>query len=181
MKLGDHAEEIAASKLRSLGWEVSNLNEIQTNFPNVDLKLTKDGKEVLVQIKACTQYRFISAGGVNPKICAGAPIFNKVDGSPKADFILCLTPMAPSWPGEFPDEWRFFVLPVEVAEKGFRINIDAYFNGFKKNGEPRSQKGSCQDFVGPGPLNSSTIPDHREDFLPYEEAFHLLDEGAISA
>jgi len=125
-------------------------------------------------VQALCKSRIISAGGVNPKICSGSPIFNEVEGSPQAQFIICLSPSAPTWRGEFPDDWRYFVLPVEIAESGFRINVDAYFNGFKKNGEPRSKQGSCQDFVGPGPLRSSSIPDHQDDFLPYEEAFDLL-------
>ncbi len=177
MKLGDFAEKIAAEKLASLGWLVSNLNAIKTNFPNVDLKLKRDAAEVYVQVKACTQYRMISAGGVNPAICAGASLFNKVAGSPNADFILCMSPAEKSWEGDFPDQWRYFVLPVDVAEAAFRINVDAYFNGIKHSGGPRSQKGSCQDFVGPGELRSRSIPDHRDDYLPYEGRFDLL-EGA---
>lgn len=174
MRLGDFAESVCAEQIRAFGWSVEDLNSRKRNFPNVDLKLSRNGKDILVQVKTCRMYRWISAGGVNAGVCDGGPIFNRVVGAPNAAFIICMSPATKTWEGEWPDDWRFFILPTNVAEGAFRKNVDEYFNGTNLDGTPRKKNGACQDFVGPGTLNSKTVSDHREDYLPYEERFDLL-------
>lgn len=173
-KIGDIGEEVASEKFRREGWKVENLNT-RANFPNCDLEIKKGKIEWRIQVKLCRLYRWISAGGVNPTVCDGGAIFNRKLGYPQADFVCCLSPAREE--KEFDvhdcDNWRFFILPVAVAEEAFRINIDAYFNGLKRDGTPRAKKGACQDYVGPGVLTHG-VPDHREDFLPYENKFSIL-------
>ena len=72
-------------------------------------------------------------------------------------------------------EFRYFIVPVDHAEQSIRKNIDGYFNQPKKDGTPRKMQGTCGAFVGPGPLTVKTIPEQREDFLPYESGYDLLD------
>lgn len=50
---------------------MEDLNKDKRNFPNVDLKLSLEGNDVLVQVKACKLYRWISAGGANSDVCTG--------------------------------------------------------------------------------------------------------------
>lgn len=175
MKLGDIAEGAAAEELRQRGWAVSDLNQGRRNFPNSDLEVGKDDLLKRIQVKACTVFGWISAGGVNPNVCAGGPIFNRVSGYPPADFVLCLTPTERVSKGTIPTAWRYFVLPVSVAEEAFRININAYFNGLKHDGTARSKKGACQDFVGPSQFKSASVPDHHDDYASYEGRFDLLE------
>jgi len=175
MNLGAIGEEATAQELRERGWTVTNLNINRQNYPNADLEIRKDDFFWRIQIKVCTVYAWISAGGVNPETCSGKPIFNKVSGYPTSEFIICLTPSARVPKGAQPSSWRYFVLPVSVAERAFRVNIDAYFNGAKRDGTPRSQRGACQDFVGPGPFTAGTVPDHHQDYAPYEGRFGLLE------
>jgi hypothetical protein len=175
IQLGDIGEGAATEELRVRGWEVDNLNHNKRNFPNCDLEAKKGDWLWRIQVKVCSVYAWISAGGVNTSICDGSPIFNRVPGYPNAQFILCLTPSVPAPKGTQPSAWRYFVLPVSVAEAAFRINVDAYFNGLKSDGTPRSKNGACQDFVGPGSFKSGTVPDHHEDYVPYEGRFDLLE------
>ena len=173
--LGALGEDAAAEELRARGWDVINLNHNKHNYPNCDLEVRKDGLLLRIQVKVCSVYSWVSAGGVNPVMCGGGPIFNRVLGYPAAEFILFLTPSAPVPKGTPPPAWRYFILPVSVAETLFRININAYFNGMKLDGTPRIKKGACQDFVGPGRFNSGTVPNHHEDYVPYEGRFDLLE------
>lgn len=173
--LGAIGESAATKELQVRGWDVDNLNHNKRNFPNCDLQARKGDWLWRIQVKVCTVYSWISAGSVNTAICEGGPIFNRVSGYPHAEFILCLTPSAPVSRGALPAVWRYFVLPVSFAEAAFRVNIDAYFNGVKLDGTPRSKNGACQDFVGPGPFRSGTVPDHHKDYAPYEGRFDLLE------
>jgi hypothetical protein len=66
-------------------------------------------------------------------------------------------------------------MPVVEADRLFRININGYFNTPKLNGEPKSKSGAVQDFVGPGPIRTTTIPIHPEDYAPYENAWENLE------
>ena len=175
INLGEIGEAAAAEELRARGWEVIDLNSSKKNFPNCDLEVRKAELHLRIQVKVCSLHSWISAGGVSPAICSGGPIFNRVLGHPAAEFILFLTPSAPVPKGTPPPAWRYFVMPVAAAEAAFRINIDAYFNGMKLDGTPRSKKGACQDFVGPGRFNSGTVPDHHKDYAPYEGRFDLLE------
>lgn len=177
MRIGQLGEDAVADELRQRGWRVEDLNERKRNFPNSDLRIQKGRVERYLQVKVCREFAWISAGGVNPDVCAGGLIFNRVEGAPEAEFVVCVTPTERVDRGCTPGSWRFFVLPVAAAEEAFRINIDAYFNGTKKDGTPRSKKGACQDFVGPGPFTSTSVPDHHEDFAPYEGRFDLLEDG----
>lgn len=178
MTLGDFGESAAAGELRARGWDVDNLNHDKRNFPNCDLEARRGDQVWRIQVKVCSVYAWISAGGVNAAICEGGPIFNRVPGYAISEFVLCLTPSAPAQKGTRPSGWRYFVLPISVAEAAFRINIDAYFNGLKLDGTPRSKNGACQDFVGPGPFRTGTVPDHHEDYAPYEGRFDLLETRA---
>ena len=173
--LGAIGENAVAEELRARGWDVINLNLRKHNYPNSDLEIRKDGLLLRIQVKVCSRYSWISAGGVNPAMCEGGPIFNRVLGYPAAEFILFLTPSTQVPKGTPPPAWRYFVLPVSVAETAFRVNIDAYFNGMKLDGTPRSKKGSCQDYVGPGRFDCGTVPNHHEDYAPYEGRFDLLE------
>lgn len=173
--IGDFGENIVSNALSALGWTVRNLNDHQRNFPNCDLEIVKGYKQLRIEVKTCTSYGWISAGSVNPVVCGGGPIFNRQHSLPQADFVICLTPRAKSEKGKVPDEWRFFVLPVAVAEREFRKNINTYFNGTKRDGTPRSKNGAAQDFVGPGACSTKIIIDHKEDYAPYEDRFDLLE------
>ena len=66
-------------------------------------------------------------------------------------------------------------MPVTLADELFRININAYFNSPKKDGSPKVKKGAVQDFVGPGRINSNIVPDHQEDYHPFENNFQILE------
>lgn len=68
-------------------------------------------------------------------------------------------------------------MPVDIADRLFRININAYFNTPKLDGSPKIKNGACQDWVGPGPIRASTVPDHQEDYRPFENNFQLLEKG----
>lgn len=175
-KVGEIGEIAVASKLESLGWSVEDLNVERRNYPNCDLRVQKEGVMKLIQVKASTVYSWISAGSVNPTVCNGGPVFNRIENAPKADFIICISPIESTAKGTIPKEWRYFVFPAETASTLFRININAYFNGVKLDGTPRSKKGVCQDYVGPAPFNVGTVPDHHQDFLPYENNFDLLSQ-----
>ena len=175
MTIGSIGEAAAAEELRAHGWDVIDLNHNKSNFPNCDLEARKGDLLLRIQVKVCSVYSWISAGGVSPAVCDGGPIFNRVRGYPAAEFVLFLTPSAPAPKGTQPPAWRYFVMPVSAAEAAFRINIDAYFNGMKLDGTPRAKKGACQDFVGPGRFNSGTVPNHHEDYSPYEGRFDLLE------
>ena len=173
--IGEIGENAVTDELLRRGWQVENLNRKQTNYPNIDLEIQKGDIKLLVQVKTCTMFAWILAGSVNPKVCAGGPIFNRIEGSPIADFIICITPERQVEKGIIPETWRYFVLPVAVAEVAFRINIDAYYNGVNKAGASRRKSGTCQDFVGPEPFRYNCVPDHHQDFEPYEGRFDLLE------
>jgi hypothetical protein len=175
MSLGAIGEAAATQELQARGWLVNNLNSKKQNFPNCDLEIHKVGLVLRLQVKACSVYSWISAGGVNPVICDGGPIFNRVASYPASEFIIFLTPSSPIQKGASPSNWRYFVMPAAVAEAAFRVNINAYFNGVKLDGTPRSKRGACQDYVGPGRFNSGTVPNHYEDYAPYEGRFDLLE------
>ena len=177
--IGEIGEQEVQSVLESRDWHVENLNEI-ANFPNVDLIAKKGQKTRYVQVKTHTRYGYILAGSVNEKVCRReVSIFNRSNKARyKCDFVICLTPAGPQKIKKIPEEWRYFIMPVAIAEEAFFKNVDEYFNGLRlADGKPRSKNGSCQDFVGPYyPINSKVVSDHREDFLPYEGRFDLLDK-----
>ena len=122
-KLGAAGEAAVISQLSKLGWDVEDLNAVG-NAPNADLLACRRNKSVFIQVKTYNDYRWISGGGVNPAICGGAPLFNKVEGTHKADFVICLTPAEPGDKKVITSNWRYFVMPIDIAERNFRINID---------------------------------------------------------
>lgn len=144
------------------------------NFRNVDVVATKGAETVNIQVKTHSIYRWVFGGGVNEAICKGAPLFNRAGRHWGCDFVILLSPVAPPHTARLASEWRFFVMPVAAAEAAFRVNINAYFNQPKHDGSARRPNGAVRDFVGPGDLTHN-IPDHREDYLRFEGAFHVLE------
>ena len=175
--LGDAGEEAALRALTAHHWDVENLNRPK-NFPNADLAATKHGLTLYTQVKTYNDYRWVSGGGVNEDICDGAPLFNRVARVRPCEFVILLSPASPGDKKLIRDDWRFFVMP--VADAAFRVNINHYFNQPKKDGSPRRRTGAVQDFVGPGTINLFNVPDHKEDYLRFQGAFHLLDEFALA-
>lgn len=172
-RLAAVGETAVKRELESRGWVVSDLNMQRRNEPNADLVACKDGHVVHLQVKTYNDYGWISAGGVNAEICVGGPLFNRAANAPlRCDFVICLTPASPGDKKVIRDDWRYFVMPVDLADQLFRININAYFNSPKRDGSSKVKTGACQDFVGPGPINSKMV---REDYRPFENNFQILD------
>ncbi len=175
-QLGAAGEAAVRKELEERGWKVQDLDSLRRNFPNADLVAEKRSKKIHLQVKTHNSYGWIIGGSVNPDVCAGAPIFNRVQHAPvKCDFVVFLSPASRAEKKEVPSEFRHFVVPVGHAERSIRKNIDGYFNQPKKDGTSRKKQGTCGAFVGPGPLTVKTIPEQREDFLPYEDRYDLLD------
>lgn len=141
----------------------------------MDLVASKGNRTVTIQVKSYNTYGWISGGGVNPLVCSGGSLFNKAAAASQCEFVICPTPSRPGDRMTLAGAWRFFVMPVKVADALFRINIDAYFNGLKRDGTPRAKSGAVQDWVGPGPLKSRMIPDHQQDYWPFENLFSILE------
>ena len=170
-RVGRTGEAAAKQELEDRGWTVTDLNFTQRNTPNVDLAAQKGDRIVNIQVKTYNKtYGWIWGGSVTPAICAGGPLFNKKKRATYCDFVICVPPASLGDKGKtVREDWRFFVMPVNIADNLFRININAYFNTPKKNGGVKVQKGAVQDFVGPGCINSTVVPDHQEDYHPYEK------------
>jgi hypothetical protein len=176
--VGAAGEAAVKKSLERHGWLVRDLNALRRNEPNVDLVARKDGLAVYIQVKAYNNYGWISGGGINAEVCFGGSLFNKAKNAPlRCDFVICPTPASPGDKKIVRNDWRYFVMPVEIADRLFRINIDAYFNSPKRDGSPRAKKGACQDWVGPGPIRASTVPDHQEDYRPFENNFQILEKS----
>ncbi len=165
--LGEAGESAVCRELVKRGWRVERQ---PGNFRNVDIVAIKSGEIINVQVKTYSIYKWVLGGGVNAAICRGAPLFNRVARHPRCDFVILLSPATLN----VGNEWRFFVMPVADAEAAFRVNIDGYFNRPKKDGSARRPYGVVSDFVGPGELTNN-IPDHREDYLRFEDAFQVLE------
>ena len=170
-QLGEAGELAVSEALEALGWRVSNLNDAQQNTPNVDLLAARDGARVFIQVKAYNTYGWISGGGLNEKIANGAPLFNKVADRQTADFIVFLSPSAPTAPKALAVAWRFFVTPTHIAEALFRAHIDGVMNKPKRDGTRRKPVGAVQDWVGPGAKPNDWGPDLHEEWARYEGAF----------
>lgn len=169
--LGDAGEVVVCQELMKHGWMAARQ---PGNFRNVDIVATKAGEIVNIQVKTHSSYKWVFGGGVNEAICRGAPLFNRAARYSVCDFVILLSPAMPPHAGLGDNNWRFFVMPVAAAEAAFRLNIDAYFNRPKKDGTARRPYGAVKDFVGPGELTHN-VPDHREDYLRFEGAFHVLE------
>ncbi|MFH1559978.1 MAG: hypothetical protein ABID84_00995 [Chloroflexota bacterium] len=175
--MGIEGEAAIKMELEKLGWIVTSLNT-SGNEPNVDLIAQKYDHTIYLQVKTYNDYGWISGGGVNPEICAGGSLFNKANNARyKCDFVICLTPASPGDKRVIRDDWRYFVMPVNTADQLFHININAYFNSPKRDGSPKVKRGACQDWVGPGPIPTSIVPDHKQDYLPFENNFELLESS----
>lgn len=169
--LGDAGEVLVCQELMKRGWIAAGQ---PGNFRNVDIVATKGGEIANIQVKTHSKYKWVFGGGVNEAICRGEPLFNRAAKHARCDFVILLSPATLPHAGFVGDDWRFFVMPVAAAEAAFRLNIDAYFNNPKKDGSARRPNGAVRDFVGPGELTHN-IPDHREDYLRFEGAFHVLE------
>lgn len=173
--LGQAGELAVQEELQRRGWLVRNANT-RMNQANVDLIADKNGKRHHLQVKTRGEYKWIMGGSVNPIVCAGGPIYNRVQSDPlKCNFVVFLTPKSPCPKQTIPAEFLHFVMPVAAAEAAIRKNIDGYFNNNKADGSPRKKFGTCGAFVGPGPLTMKTIPEQRDDFLPYLGRYDLLE------
>ena len=74
--------------------------------------------------------------------------------------------------------FRFFIAPVQEAERWFRKNVDAYWLTPKLNStKPKKPKGQCDIFVADGHFpHARIVPDQRAEVLPFENRWELLDE-----
>ena len=179
-RIGATGEAAVKRELETRGWTVTDLNLIRRNEPNVDLIARKDNRIVYIQVKTYNDYGWISGGGVNANVCAGESLFNKKKNAQRCDVVICPTPASPGDKRSVRDDWRFFVMPVNTADRLFRININAYFNSAKRDGSPRAKTGACKDWVGPGPIRSGTVPDHQEDYRLFENNFQMLESNVSS-
>lgn len=173
--LGSVGELAVIRELETRGWTVTDLNASGVER-NVDLIANRDQRTVLLQVKTFNDYRWISGGSVNPTVCAGGPIFNRATNARfQCTHVICVTPASPGDKREVRNDWRYFIMPVDEADRLFRLNVHGYFNTPKRNGEPKSKSGPVQDFVGPGSIRTTTIPIHPEDYAPYENAWEILE------
>jgi len=143
-------------------------------MPNADLVAEKGDKRVLISVKAYGVFGWISGGGLSKKVYEGRHLFNKTDSVELADFVVFLSPATQISKDELPTDWRFVVVPVEVAEHLFRVHISAVMNKPKKDGTQRQPAGAVQDWIGPGPKPNDWGPDLHEHWAMYEDNFSIL-------
>jgi hypothetical protein len=173
-ELAAAAEMAVTMRLEADDWKVTSYTGV-ADETNADLKATRAGRSVFLQVHACNNLGWISAGEVSPAICAGANLFNKAKIAPHhCDFVVCVTPRAAREKKELREDWRLFVMPVADAERLFRVSIDAVYNKQKSDGSPRHQSGPCMDWVGPGVITTTSQPDHSADYIAFDGAFDLL-------
>jgi hypothetical protein len=143
-ELGDAGERAVIHELGARGWTVTDLNTGRAE-PNVDLIAAKAERTVYIQVKTYNDYRWISGGSVNSEVCAGGPIFNRSKSARyHCTHLVCVTPATPGDKKKIRNDWRFFVMPLEDAERLFRVNADGYYNTPKLNGKPKVKKGACR-------------------------------------
>jgi hypothetical protein len=136
-RVGTVGETAVKKELETRGWLVTDLNALRRNEPNVDLVARKDELTVYIQVKAYNDYGWISGGGINAEVCDGGSLFNKAKNAPlRCDFVICPTPASPGDKKIVRNDWRYFVMPVDTADRLFRININAYSNSPKLDGSP---------------------------------------------
>lgn len=173
-QVGSIGERLCISKLIKFGWTVEDLNFAKANHPNSDLKIAKGNISLYVQVKASAKMASrgrggdVTAGSVSPALFNGASIFNRSTKGPPCEFVVFLS--------EILAKPRYFVLPVDNAEKLFRRNIDFYFLSPKLNGGVKSLKGQADIFVGNGAFpHARIVPDQRAEILVFEEGWdHLV-------
>jgi hypothetical protein len=90
------------------------------------------------------------------KYATADPFFDRAKNAPlRCDFVICPTPASPGDKKIVRDDWRHFVMPVDIADRLFRININAYFNSPKLDGSPKVKKGACQDLHSADPVDNN--------------------------
>jgi Holliday junction resolvase len=168
-QIGLDGELECARQLSARGWTVTDLNASQKNIPNVDLLIEKPARRHAIQVKTSIKPRgYITGGSVNHKVVHGAPIFNRVPEILSSSFVIFLARKN--------EIWRFFVVPIELAENLFRRNIDAYFGRPRLDGLAKQPTGQADIFIGEGVFpHSRIVPDQRAEILPYETRWELLE------
>lgn len=162
----------AIQRLESLNWTVLDLNTIQKNYPNSDLRITKGKKTSYVQVKGKLQKKmnWVGVGYTSDsKILAGR-LFNTATGGTPCDVIMSVV-MAAYDPNA---DVRFFVFPVEDAEAIFLDHALYHVSKPTNDGRKRSGNIELATFVGPGTHRVSNVLDQQERVLLYEGAFHHL-------
>jgi len=172
---GEAGEAAAELVFERQGWTVQNLNDLRRNMPNSDLAVEKDGRRLLLSVKAFSVYGWISGGGLSKKVHDGFPLFNKSISVEPADFVVFLSPAQPTPKDELPNEWRYLIVPVDEAERLFRLHIEAVMNKPKRDGTKRKPAGAIQDWIGPGPKPNDWGPDLHQQWAKYEGNFAMLD------
>jgi hypothetical protein len=132
-KSGREGEDAVAEVLRLRGWFVENLNDTLSNHPNADLRIDWLGNERLVQVRATDGEKWpklLQLGHAGKWLRGRAPFFNSVADRLKADVVVLVHAASP--------EFRFFVLPVSVAEYLARLCAENWQRIPKKDGTTRS-------------------------------------------
>jgi len=173
-KVGVLGEALCASELKRRGWEVEDLNLTSANHPNSDVQITKGNVSHYLQIKTSAKVAsmnrggYVTGGSVNPSLFSGSSIFNRSIRGPKCEFVIFIS--------EVVTNPRYFVVPVEIAERMFRRNIDAYFLSPKLNGGMKSLRGQADIFVGSGDFpHARIVPDQRSEIIEYENRWAILE------
>lgn len=168
-EIGLEGERECARQLELRGWDVVQLNNVHTNIPNVDLLISKQGRQCGIQVKSSRRPKgYITGGSVNPKVVSGAPIFNRVVGAPLCGYVILLASRDAAW--------RYFIMPAQSAEELFRKNINAYFGSPRLDGGVKSQSGQADIFVGDGTFpHARIVPDQRQEVLQFEDRWDLLE------
>ena len=169
MIIGRDGETECIRQLEQRGWLVEVLNTHRPNTPNADLISEKAGLRRTIQVKASRKPKgYVTGGGVNPKIVAGGPIFNRVATVRACEFVIFLATEN--------GDWRHFVVPVAQAEEVFRRNIESYFKTPRLDGGLKKQFGQADIFVGSGAFpHGRIVPDQRAELLHYENQWDLLE------
>lgn len=167
-----YAIMFAVQKLRSLGWNVVDLNTVQRNYPNSDLRVTKDKRTQYVQVKGKLQKKlnWVSGGYASDSKISAGKLFNAAAGGTVCDIVMSVVMSAHASNADV----RFFVFPVGVAERIFLEHARYHVAQLTNQGKKRSGNIELATFIGPGTHRVSNIMDLRQHVLPYENAFHHL-------
>ena len=173
-QVGVIGEALCSSELKRRGWEVVDLNLKSANHPNSDVQITKGNVSHYLQIKTSAKLAsmnrggYVTGGSVNPSLFSGCSIFNRSTRGPECQFVIFIS--------EVVTKPRYFVVPVEIAERMFRRNIDAYFLSPKLNGGVKSLRGQADIFVGGGECpHARIVPDQRSEIIEYENLWTILE------
>lgn len=166
------AMKFAIRKLQSLGWSALDLNTIQKNYPNSDLRIKKGGQERHVQVKGKLQKKmnWVGVGHASDSKISAGKLFNTAAGGTLCDVVMSVV-MSEHDPNT---ELRFFVFPVEDAEAIFLDHARYHVSQPTIGNKRRSGNIQLATFVGPGTHRVSNILDQQERVRIYEDAFHHL-------